>query len=85
MPRIASRTAANLSETLDRVFKEGERVIVRRRGRKVAALVPLTDLATLEKLEDEADAKDFRAAKKQWQRSGKKTVPWESLKAELGL
>ena len=72
-------------ETLDRVVRNRERVMVRRGGKIVAAVVPIEDLAALEKLEDERDAKDFLAAKRQWQRAGKKTVAWDKLKAELGL
>ena len=75
----------SLPETLRRVAGERERVIVRRRGKDVAALVPLEDLAALEEMEDRQDARDFRAAKRQWERGGKKTVSWEKLKAELGM
>ena len=76
-----------LTETLNRVARERERVIVRRRGKDVAALVPLEDLAALEEMEmeDRLDAADFRAAKRQWERGGKKTVSWDKLKAELGI
>jgi prevent-host-death family protein len=85
MPRSAINIRESLGETLDRVVREQQRVIVRRNGKNVAALVPLKDLAALEELEDRLDAKDFQAAKKRWERSGKKTVAWETLKAELGL
>lgn len=36
-------------------------------------------------LEDHLDAEDFRAAKKEWEREGKKTIPWEKIKADMGL
>ena len=79
------KTSRALTETLSRVARDRERVIVRRRGKDVAALVPLEDLAALEEMEDRLDAGDFRAAKRQWERGGKKTVSWEKLKAELGI
>ena len=86
MPRVsAAKLNKALPETLDRVVRNRERVVVRRQGKEIAALVPMEDLAALEKMEDRLDAKDFRAAKKQWVRQGKKTVPWDKLKAELGL
>jgi hypothetical protein len=85
MSKATSKSVVRLVETLDRVVRDRERIVVRRRGKNVAALVPLTDLAVLEAMEDRLDAKDFRDAKKQWQRGGKKTVPWETLKVELGL
>jgi len=73
------------TETLDRVVRDRERVIVRRGGKNVAAVVPIEDLAALERMEDRRDDKDFLAAKRQWQRGGKKVVAWDKLKAELGL
>ena len=80
-----SKGKGTLRETLDRVAQNRERVIVRCRGKDVAALVPMEDLAALEEMEDRLDAEDFRAAKKRWQRGGLKTVPWDKLKSELGL
>ena len=86
MARLTTTKAKEaLSETLDRVVRNRERVIVRRQGKEVAAIVPMEDLAALEEMEDHLDAKDFRAAKRQWQRGGRKTVTWDKLKAELGL
>ena len=86
MARVATCTAKeSFTETLERVVSKRERVIVRRRGKNVAAIVPLEDLAALEEMEDRADATDFLAAKKQWQRGGRKTISWDKLKAELGL
>ena len=61
-----SKAKESFSETLERVVNKRERVIVRRRGKNVAAIVPLEDLAALEEMEDRQDAKDFLAAKKQW-------------------
>lgn len=40
-------------------------------------------MPTRKKKEDCLDAQDFRAAKKQWKRSGKKTVSWDKLKSEI--
>lgn len=85
MAKTTSKTAESFPATLDRVVRDRERVIVSRHGKKVAALVPLKDLAALEKLEDRLDAADLQSARKLWERGGRKTVPWEKLKAELGL
>lgn len=86
MARVtASKAKKALTGTLDRVVRNRERVIVRRRGKGIAAIVPIEDLAVLEEMEDRRDARDFRAARKQWQREGRKAVPWDKLKAELGL
>ena len=80
-----SKAKELLPETLERVSQNRERVIVRRRGKDVAAIVPIEDLAALEEMEERLDAEAFRAAKKRWQRGGLKTVPWDKLKVELGL
>ena len=42
-----------LSDILSRVRHTGERVIITRSGKPVAALVPVDELRALEKLEDE--------------------------------
>jgi len=59
----------------------GQRFIVQRRGKDVAALVPLEDLDALERLEDEAD---LRAAREALAEPGP-NIPWEKVKADLGL
>lgn len=73
------------SHSLSRVVTKRERVVVHRRGKAVAALIPLEDLALLEELEDQKDLEDYRAAKEQWERDGRTTVPWAKIKADLGL
>lgn len=84
MPR-SSNTVSKAESALERVTKHRERIIVRRNGKKVAALVSLQDLAALEQMEERLDADDFLAAKAKWERGGKKTVPWQKLKVELSL
>ena len=49
----------------------------------MAAVVPIADLRRLQKLENEEDLKDIRAARVEMKRKG--TIPWEKVKAELGL
>ena len=61
------------------------RVVVHRRGKAVAALIPLEDLTLLEELEDQKDVVEYQAAKEEWGREGRKTVPWAKIKADLGL
>jgi len=71
----------NLADALNRVAYQGERIVLERRGKGVAVLVSMEDLALLEALEDEADAKAARAAL----REAGTPIPWEGVKAELGL
>ena len=55
----------NLADALNRVAYGGERVVLQRRGKGVAALVSLDDLAVLEQLENQADIKAARKAHKE--------------------
>jgi prevent-host-death family protein len=51
MKRLAaSAVRGSFAETLNRVAYQGERVVMHRRGKPIAALVPLEDLAALEAL-----------------------------------
>ncbi|MBI4480533.1 MAG: type II toxin-antitoxin system Phd/YefM family antitoxin [Acidobacteria bacterium] len=84
MTRIsASKARSDLAEVLNRVAYKGERVLLHRRGKNVAAVVPIEDFALLEKLEDRIDLEDARAALAEVRKKG--TIPWEKIKSELGL
>ena len=86
MTRLAADKACeNFSDTLDRVVAKGERIILHRQGKNVAALIPVEDLALLEELEDRLDAEDFREAKEEWERDGRKTIPLEEVVRDLGI
>lgn len=77
----ATKAREGFSSTLDRVSKHGERVVLERKGKRVAALVPLEDLELIERLEDEIDVREARKALADKSPS----VPWEQVKRELGL
>ena len=72
-----------LSDTLNRVTYGKERIVIKRHGKEIAALVPMEDLEFLENLEDRIDLEDARAAMAEAETSG--TVPWEKVKKDLGL
>jgi prevent-host-death family protein len=75
MKRLAtSEVRESFAETLNRVAYQGERVVMHRRGKDVAALVPLEDLAALEALENQ---RDLAAARKALREKG--SVPLEKL------
>jgi antitoxin (DNA-binding transcriptional repressor) of toxin-antitoxin stability system len=65
----------------DRAAKTGDRMLVRRRGKALAAVVPVEDLAALEALEDHWDRVMAREAMLDTSRP----VPWEKVKQRLGL
>ena len=57
-----------------------ERIILERRGKAVAVLVPMEDLSRLEALEDRLDAEAARRARRE--RGG---VPYEDVRRKDGL
>jgi prevent-host-death family protein len=84
MVKVAvSEVRKDLAETLNRVRYEGSRVVLHRRGKNIAAIVPVEDLELLEELEDRIDIKEARKALKESKKKG--NVRWQALKDELGL
>lgn len=72
-----------LSPLMKRVTSGRERVIIRRNGEAIAALVPIEDLKLLEEIEDRKDIEDARAVLAEVEKEG--TVSWDEIKAELNL
>lgn len=78
-----SHARQTLPEIVNRVAFGGERVVINRSGKEVAALISMKDLATLRMLEDRDDLKAARAAIAEAKKKG--TVKWNQVKRELGL
>ena len=70
----------NLADAINRVAYAGERIILERRGKGVAALVSVEDLELLQRLEDESDIKAARRALKE-----KGRISLDDLKKKYGL
>jgi prevent-host-death family protein len=70
----ASKAREGFSDTINRVAFGKERVVLRRRGKEVAAVVPMDDLRLLEALEDRMDLADARAALAETKRKGAKSL-----------
>jgi prevent-host-death family protein len=79
-----SEARERFSDLINRASFGFERVILTRRGKPVAAVVPFEDVEWLEKLDDEDDLRAIKEAKEEIARGGK-TIAWEDLKRELGL
>ncbi len=73
----------SLSDTLNRVSYSKERIVIRRHGKDLAALVPIEDLMLLEALEDRMDLEEARSALAEAEEKG--TIPWEKVKQDLGI
>ena len=54
-----------------------------RRGREIAAIVPIEDVEFLERLEDEFDLEEARAVLADPESAN--PIPWEQVEAELDL
>jgi len=71
------------SDLLNRAAYGKERVILTRRKKDLAAVVPMEDITLLEALEDRMDLEDAQAALTESRKKG--TIPWEKIKQELEL
>lgn len=70
-----------LADAIDRARTSHEPVVLTRRGRRVAVLVDADDYARMSELADDAlDRAELEAA-----RADDDYVPWEQVKADLGL
>ena len=84
MSRISTVDARdNFSDLVNRAAYGKERMVLTRRGKSVAAVVPLEDLEILEFLETRIDYEEARRALAE--AKDDKFVAWENLKADLGL
>ena len=78
-----SKAREVFAETVNRVAYTKERIMVERRGKAVAAMVPVEDVELLQFLEDHMDLGDARVAIAEAKKKGSKS--FSALKKELGL
>ncbi len=72
-------------DTFNRVAYRGERVRIDRRGAPSVAIIPIEDLELLELLEDQIDIQAAQRTIEEMKAKGEKPVPWDEVKARLGL
>ena len=76
----------NLAEVVDRVRADHEPVYVARRGRPLAVLLSAEDFDRIQELaEDMEDIQAAQAARAEMRETGEAPIPWEQVKADLGL
>ena len=78
----STKAKDSFGDTINRAAYAKERIILTRRGKPVAALVPLEDIQLLEELENAEDAEEVRLAREEAARG--EIVPWETVKEEFG-
>ncbi|MBL4817889.1 MAG: type II toxin-antitoxin system Phd/YefM family antitoxin [Deltaproteobacteria bacterium] len=75
----------HFSEMINQVAFTKDRVALERRGKVVAYIVPIEDMAALEKLEDSADIREAKKIMSDVESGKESLIPWESVKSDLGL
>lgn len=81
-----SEARTQLAAIIDRARSEHQPVYLARRGRRVAAVVDADDLERiLELAEDMADIRAADQARVEMQTTGATPIPWDDVKADLGL
>lgn len=76
----SSKARGSFSELLNEIRFGGDRIIVTRKGKAVAAIVPLDDLDIIQEFEDQ---KDSAKALHILSDPGSEYIPWEQAKKEL--
>lgn len=77
----ASQLREDLASTINKVAFGGERIVLQRNNKDVAALVSMEDLSLLRKLEDRLDLMEMREALDE----PGSNIPWDDVKKELGI
>lgn len=70
------------TEIVNRVAHNNERIILTRRDKEIAAIIPIEDLKFLEEQQNKSDLEEAAAALKEARSKG--IVSLEELKAEIG-
>jgi prevent-host-death family protein len=82
----ASLVRDEFADTLNRVAFGANRVVLRRRGKPLAALIPIEDYHRLELLEREAiDRADLETVAERASDQSQKAIPYELARKSLGL
>ena len=79
----ASKVRQDFSDTLNRVAYGRQRIVLERRGKEIAAVIPIEDLRLLEALEDRIDLADARTALAEAKKKGTKSL--KIIMKEIGL
>jgi prevent-host-death family protein len=75
-----------LATIIDQARTDHEPVYLKRRGRRVAAVIDADDLDAIVALaEDMADIRAAEDARAEMRTTGEAPIPWEQVKVDLGL
>ena len=77
----ASKARERFADILNEVSVRGDRVVLERHGKTVAAVISMSDLQLLEALEDRFDVEEAKAALAE---SDERYI-WDDVKQRLGI
>ena len=81
-----SEARQQLAKIIDRAHFDHTPIYMVRRGRRVAVIIDAADLdGILALAEDMADIRAAESARAEMQTTGETPIPWERVKADLGL
>lgn len=78
-----AETRKHMAELLNRAAYGGERFVVTRHGKELAAIVPLSEVTLLDKLRSLLDRKEFEAAVEEIRTAG--TRSWDDVRRDLDV
>lgn len=78
-----SEARETFADVVNRVAYRNERVLVTRRGKPIAAIIPMEQVEFLERAEDEYDLRLADEALAELEHTP--AIPWEQVKRDLGL
>ena len=80
-----SNARSQLTELVNRAFYSGERTVLQKHGKPLAAIISIKDLELLEriieKIEDYVDIQDAEAALAEFKKDG--AIPWDKVRDEI--
>lgn len=77
----ASKARERFADILNEVSVRGDRVVLERHGKTVAAVISMSDLQLLEALEDRFDVEEAKAALAE----SDERYTWDDVKQRLGI
>jgi prevent-host-death family protein len=84
--RASPRRGRDLAAVVDQARSTHEPVYLNRHGQRVAAVIAADDLERLQALAKQmSDILDAKAARAEVRNAAAEPVPWEQVKADLGL
>ncbi len=84
--KSVSDVRRELPAVIDAARRTHEPVWISRHGRRIAAIIDAEQLERLQRLaEDMSDILDAEAARAEMRRTADEPVPWDEVKADLGL